>query len=363
MQTQSPKGFSGALAPLLLLAVGLLALAIAPDVAASPAKPDGPEAPQIGPLLSIQSNIPATANSIVTVPVHFTANGNSISSLIFSIDYDQTWLWFDPSVPMSVTMSLPAGFVGGCSPNTSDPFAEINCYVLYPIPPLQPLTDGVIASIKLRTKAPAVNLAANVGFSGTNPASFGSTSGTSVAGSTQDGSVYIDVGCVGCQPKLWIASGIPSTPNSIVSVPVHFSPNNSSISDLTFSIDYDQTWLWFDQTVPSAITPSLPAGFQRKLHTQHGEHLRGTRLHRGLRRHAQAGVARQRDFHDQAAHQITWKYHFGDSRLLHDKAAGIFQYQRDTSARNCAERFCAHYGRPFGDGENLPAHCDEHAAR
>ncbi len=249
--------------PLIFLAVGILVLAIVPDAAASPEEPGAPEAPQVGPLLSIQSNISATANSIVTVPVRFTANGNSISSLIFSIDYDQTWLWFDPSVPMSVTMSLPAGFVGGCTPNTGDPFAEINCYVLYPIPPLQPLTDGVIASIKLRTKAPTVNLSANVGFSVTNPASFGSTSGTSVAGSTQDGSVYIDVGCPGCgnKPQLWIQSSIPAAANSIVSVPVNFSANGTSIYSLTFSIDYDQTWLWFDASVPNAVTPSLPSGF------------------------------------------------------------------------------------------------------
>jgi hypothetical protein len=167
-------------------------------VQTTPQPPSMAEAPNVGPQLSIPTNIPASPNSIVSVPVHFTANGNSISSLIFSIDYDQSWLQFDPSVAMSITMNLPSPFVGSCSPNVADVNAEINCFVFHPGPVPQALTDRDLVTIKIRTLNPPVNLSARVGFSTTKPASFGSTAGQSVIGSTVDGSVYIDVGCPGC---------------------------------------------------------------------------------------------------------------------------------------------------------------------
>jgi hypothetical protein len=164
----------------------------------TPEPPSAAEAPNVGPQLWIATDIPASPNSIVDVPVHFSANGNNISSIIFSVDYEQSWLQFDSSVPMSITMNLPSPFVGSCSPNVADVNAEINCFVSHPGPVPQPLTDRVLATIKLRTLNPPVNLSARAGFSSTKPASFGSTAGQSVTGSTVDGSVYIDVGCPGC---------------------------------------------------------------------------------------------------------------------------------------------------------------------
>lgn len=150
-----------------------------------------------GPTISMDTNVSAQANSTVDMPVRFKSNGSSVSSIIFSIDYDQNYLTFDPTVPNSITMSLPNGFVGGCTPNTVDTFAEINCFLYDPAPPLTALTDGALVTIRLRTKSAANGTNAVVAFSTTNPTSFGNTSGQAEAGNIQNGSVCIGGGCAG----------------------------------------------------------------------------------------------------------------------------------------------------------------------
>ena len=65
-----------------------------------------------GPQLSISSNIPASPNSTVVVPVIFTSNGSDIASTVFSIDYDETWLSFDETLPNAIEFTLPPDFAG-----------------------------------------------------------------------------------------------------------------------------------------------------------------------------------------------------------------------------------------------------------
>lgn len=146
-----------------------------------------------GPVLSIASQIPSQPNSIVTVPVVFTANGTSIASVVFSIDYDQTWLLFDNTVPNAITLNLPAGFQGGCVYDLSDTDGEIDCTVMYPTSPFQSLPDGELAVIKLRTLNPPYTVDATVGFSTVPSVSFGNTQGQSEPGTAVDGSVRIEV--------------------------------------------------------------------------------------------------------------------------------------------------------------------------
>lgn len=156
-------------------------------------------APDDAPSLSIPSNIPAEPNSLVTVPVHFDPDINSIASVVFAIDYDQTWLEFDPAVPNAIILNLTGGFVGSCTPDTSDTAGEIKCVVYYPIAPVPPLTERDLVTVQLRTRSPVSDTVAVVGFSQTSPpASFGGTDGFSVAGNTFDGSVLISSACPGC---------------------------------------------------------------------------------------------------------------------------------------------------------------------
>ena len=152
----------------------------------------GQAAPTVGPTLSIQTNIPADPNSYVSVPVHFAANTTTISSIVFSIDYDETWLNFDTTVPMSITFNLPAAFIGSCQSDLLDTDGEIDCFILDPIAPLATLPDGDLMTIKLQTLDAPSGTLAPVNFStGSPPTSFGSTSGQSVAGTTVNGSVLI----------------------------------------------------------------------------------------------------------------------------------------------------------------------------
>jgi hypothetical protein len=152
-------------------------------------------APSGSPHLSIKSNIPADPNSKVVVPVRFTSNGSNISSIVFSIDYDETWLRFDNSLPNAIVYTLPNGFGGSCTPDTDDTDGEIDCVILPSTVPLPVLPDGVIIKVKLLTKSPTTPVSARVGFSANSPpTSFGDNLGQSVPGTTKDGSVQIGPG-------------------------------------------------------------------------------------------------------------------------------------------------------------------------
>jgi hypothetical protein len=148
-------------------------------------------APQ-APMLSIPERITGLPGGTVDVPVVFSAGGTNISSLVFSIDYDESLLTFDPTPPVSITFDLPGDFVGSCTPDTGDTDGEIDCFVLDPIAPLAALPEGEILWIKfsvpdlITTTLAAVNFSAN-----SPPASFGNTEGQSEPGTTQNGSVLI----------------------------------------------------------------------------------------------------------------------------------------------------------------------------
>lgn len=158
----------------------------------------GLAAADAAPSLSIPSLIPASSNSTVTVPVIFAANGNSIASVVFSLDYDQAWLSINPAdgngdgTPDVVTLFLPAGFSGGCTLNPADLAGELDCWVLDLSVPLNALPNGTLAQVQFQTGNPAVITDAFVNFSlNSPPTSFGNTEGQSVPGSTQNGSVRI----------------------------------------------------------------------------------------------------------------------------------------------------------------------------
>ncbi|MBN1146187.1 MAG: carboxypeptidase regulatory-like domain-containing protein [Anaerolineales bacterium] len=146
-------------------------------------------AAQAGPVLSIPSLIPAAANSTVAIPVQFASNGNGISSVTYSVNYDETWLSFDPSEPLSITVNLPPDFVGGCTWNQSDADGELDCYALDPAEPLMPLPDQVIVTIMLVTKNAPHGTVAPVVFSADPQVSFGDIYGQSTNGTAQGGSV------------------------------------------------------------------------------------------------------------------------------------------------------------------------------
>jgi hypothetical protein len=151
-------------------------------------------APLAGPSLSIPDMIPAEPGESVVIPVTFESNGSDIASIVLSIDFDEHYLTFDPSVPGALTFHLPSGqgFVYDCALDASDLDGEIDCYITQLMPPLDPIPDGVILEFILQVGTPVSPVVARVGFSIDPSPSFGDTEGQSVpAGLIDEGSVAI----------------------------------------------------------------------------------------------------------------------------------------------------------------------------
>ncbi|HBY07040.1 MAG TPA: hypothetical protein DEH22_04375 [Chloroflexi bacterium] len=62
-------------------------------------------------------------------------------------------------------------------------------------------------------------------------------------------------------PELVIPSNVQAQANSYVDIPVEFRSNGTLVSNITFSINYDSTWLNFNEGDPLAVTFSLPIDF------------------------------------------------------------------------------------------------------
>ena len=151
-------------------------------------------APLAGPSLSIPDNIPGTPGSTVIIPVTFDADETSIASMVFSIDYDERYLSFDPTVADAYEFYLPGGqgFVSDCATNHADTDGEIDCYITQLTLPLDPIPDGVILRLVLQVGQPSWPVLARVGFSTDPYPSFGDTQGQSVMpGLIDDGSVQV----------------------------------------------------------------------------------------------------------------------------------------------------------------------------
>ncbi len=157
-------------------------------------------AAQTGPRLVIPEQVPGFPNHAVTLPVQFTRNGSDLATTIFSVDYDQTCLQFDPTDadgdgnPDAVTFNLPAAFRGSVTFDGNDADGELDFFIGDTFPPLSALPDSTLASIEFQIicqPPPGNPTLARVGFSTDPAASFGATNGQSVQGTTADGSVAI----------------------------------------------------------------------------------------------------------------------------------------------------------------------------
>jgi len=150
---------------------------------------DAAAAPLVGPSMTIPSNVTASANSTVSIPITFASNGNDIASIGFSIDYYNTWLDFDPTLPFSITFNLPSNFVGECVFDETDTDGELDCYIVDPAPPIIPMPDGVFMTLRLRTLSAPGGAVAPVNFASSPLPTFGNDEGAYVPGSVTHGSV------------------------------------------------------------------------------------------------------------------------------------------------------------------------------
>lgn len=174
------------------------------------------------PRLAIPANVPGNPYQTVTMPVQFTRNTTNIASLVFSVDFDQTCLQFDPTdadqngIPDAVTFSISGAFQGSVVFDPADHDGELDFFIGDTFPPLSALPDGAPATIQFRVicqSPPGNPILARVGFSADPPPSFGGTSGASVPGVTSDGSVEVQSVAPGdCNTDNLVDAGdIPAT--------------------------------------------------------------------------------------------------------------------------------------------------------
>jgi hypothetical protein len=137
--------------------------------------------------IDIAAEVPGPAWSQVTLPITLTTNGNPLNSAIFSIDYDRTWLSFDPNDPQAFSFNLPEGFEAEVSLGAA---GQLN-FAIFTLDPDLTLPDGVIANITLRVGQPDQAGLSPVYFFYDPPVSLGSTAGESVPVVRADGSVWV----------------------------------------------------------------------------------------------------------------------------------------------------------------------------
>ena len=106
----------------------------------------------VGPEITIPSNIYAQPNSIVDIPISYVSDGESVTSMIFSIDYDETWLEYDPSVSNAIVFTnIPDNYSKGCSFDASDTDGELDCNIVGFGMEIDAMPDGIFLTIKLKT--------------------------------------------------------------------------------------------------------------------------------------------------------------------------------------------------------------------
>ena len=148
-----------------------------------------------GPNLDVQDATLDASSGSISVPVLFNSDGNSISSLGFSIDYDQLCLSLDETdsnndgIPDSV-----GGFPGGYAPTAShaitDTLGELDISLSDQVAPLDALGDGVVTTITFDVISNCPTTVIN--FSATPAASFGDTNGDPVSGTATGGTLTLD---------------------------------------------------------------------------------------------------------------------------------------------------------------------------
>jgi Tol biopolymer transport system component len=149
------------------------------------------------PELKIAGTVPARPGERVVVPVRLQTQGSPVNSLIFSIDFDQTWLNFNPAdangdgIPDAVSFLLPAGYFASAVYEPTDLDGELDV-VLFPPSPAAVLDDGLFMSVAFTAGGPAGSFVAQVRSSNDPAASFGSVNGQSLAGLVQEGAVWIN---------------------------------------------------------------------------------------------------------------------------------------------------------------------------
>lgn len=151
------------------------------------------------PVLVIPAGVVA-ASGWVTVPVQIQPNGAAIGSALFSIDFDQACLLFDPAdanqdgVPDAITFAPLNAFTKQATYDQADGDGEIDMMLADYTSTPAPLRAGELLTVRFAVvcQPPAgTTIESPVRFSQTPAPSFSTPLGTGVTTTWQDGSVLI----------------------------------------------------------------------------------------------------------------------------------------------------------------------------
>ena len=229
----------------------------------------------------------------MAVPITFDSDGANVSSVTFSVDYDETCLSFDSTdgnedgLADSVSLRLPATFgVTRVTHDVEDTDGEIDFTLVDTAQPFEAIPEGVIIEVSLN-----VNQAAScwgseawVGFASEPQAGFSNDQGERLGCETDDGTVSIAAApptytptptptatAIPAKPSLSIPEEISAAPGQTVNVSIALDSDGAEISGVTFSLQYDRSCLSFDPAddnsdgLPDSVSLSLSTEFGRTL--------------------------------------------------------------------------------------------------
>ncbi len=148
--------------------------------------------------LTIPANVPIWPGGLAALPVFFDPQGQEVSSLVFSVDFDQSWLTFNSAdqnedgLPDGIAFNLPDGFVASAQYDPADVDGELDMVIYHLGLPQASLPAGNLFIIGLVAGQPEGTFLAEVKSSFDPYVSFGSPAGSSLNGIAVDGSVWID---------------------------------------------------------------------------------------------------------------------------------------------------------------------------
>jgi hypothetical protein len=135
--------------------------------------------------------------SSVTLPVSLNSGDTSVSSVAFSIDYDETRLALNPTdadgdgVPDALRLAAPDTFELVATFDANDTNGEIDIFIGDIATPLAALPDNTILSVTFDLVGQPTGTAA-VNIADAPAVSFGTLQGASAPGSSTDGLVRLN---------------------------------------------------------------------------------------------------------------------------------------------------------------------------
>lgn len=151
-------------------------------------------------ILQIPAESPLDNQYVAAVPVIFAANGRMANVTMFSIDFDETCLLFDPvdadhnQIPDNITFNVSNQFIQSVAFDAGDSDSELDIMIADYTQPYAVLPDGVLLTMRLAAicqAPPDAPITAPVRFSLAPAPSLSTGAGSELRVDWLDGSVLI----------------------------------------------------------------------------------------------------------------------------------------------------------------------------